>query len=241
MDYRGLTNLGNLKDVFSSISLSHAYMSDFRINNFTTSLDYKNPQIELDRRLEDYPVATPNEDGNLVPLYVVGQVMISERFAPLLGVNFATRSRIQARADYNQERVVTLQISNGNVTELKSNDMTFSFGFTKAKMKLPFKVDGETLVLDNDLTFKCDLIVRNTRTLQRKLVETDTLGQFRSDNIITSGNINFQLRPTMSYVLNDRLNLTAYFERNINQPMISSSFPRRTTAFGVQVRFSLAQ
>src|SRR5690606_32450711 len=120
--------------------------------------------------------------------------------APLLGMNFSTRSRITARADYNQERSVTLQISNGNVTELKSNDMTFSFGFTKAKMKLPFKYEGETIVLDNDLTFKCDFTIRNTRTLQRKLVETDTLGQFRSDNIITSGNINFQLRPTLSYV-----------------------------------------
>ncbi len=242
LDYRGLTNIGNLKDVFSSISISHAYSSDFRVNNFSSSLDYTNPNLELTNKLEDYSLATPNEEGRLVPLYVVGQVVITERFAPLVGVNVATRSRIQARADYNQERSISLQISNGNITELKSHDMTFSFGFTKAKMKLPFKVDGETLVLNNDVTFKCDFTIRNTRTIQRKLVETDSLGSdVRSDNIITSGNINFQLRPTLSYVLNERLNLTAYFERNINEPLISSSFPRRTTAFGIQVRFSLAQ
>jgi len=164
-----------------------------------------------------------------------------ERLAPLIGVNIVTRSRLQARIDYNRERNIALQISNGNVTELKSSDFTFSFGFTKAGMKLPFKAQGETIVLDNDLTFKADLSIRDTRTLQRKIVEVDSLGQLRSDNIVTSGNVNFQLRPTLSYVLNERLNLSCYFERTINEPRISSSYPRRASAFGFQVRFSLAQ
>lgn len=242
LDYRGLTNIGNLGDLFSSINISHAYNSEYRINNFSASLDYQNPsQLEFRNRVEDYPLASQNQDGQLTPLYVVSQAVIMERFAPLIGVNVTTRSRIQARIDYNRERNIALQISNGNVTELKSSDFTFSFGFTKANLKLPFKVDGETIVLDNDLTFKADLSIRDTRTIQRKMVEVDSLGQVRSDNIVTSGNINFQLRPTLSYVLNERLNLSCYFERNINEPRISSSFPRRASAFGVQVRFSLAQ
>lgn len=242
IDYRGLTNIGNLADIFSSINISHSYSSEYRINNFSASLDYQDPsRLEFKHRVEDYPLATPNQDGRLSPLYVVSQAVIIERFAPLVGVNITTRSRLQARIDYNRERNIALQISNGNVTELKSSDFTFSFGFTKTGLRLPFKVQGETIVLNNDLTFKTDLSIRDTRTLQRKMVEVDSLGQVRSDNIITSGNINFQLRPTISYVLNERLNLSCYFERNINEPRISSSFPRRASAFGFQVRFSLAQ
>jgi len=242
VDYRGLTNIGNLGDIFSSINISHSYSSEYRVNNFSASLDYQNPSLlEFKHRIEDYPLATPNQEGRLSPLYVVSQAVIMERLAPLIGVNIVTRSRLQARIDYNRERNIALQISNGNVTELKSSDFTFSFGFTKAGMKLPFKAQGETIVLDNDLTFKADLSIRDTRTLQRKIVEVDSLGQLRSDNIVTSGNVNFQLRPTLSYVLNERLNLSCYFERTINEPRISSSYPRRASAFGFQVRFSLAQ
>ncbi len=74
--------------------------------------------------------------------------------------------------------------------------------------------------------------VRDTKTVQRKIDDVST---------VTNGNINYQFRPTMSYVMNNKLNLTMYFERNINQPKVSNSFNRATTAFGFQLRFSLAQ
>jgi cell surface protein SprA len=123
-------------------------------------------------------------------------------------------------------------MSNAQVTELKSNDFSIDMGYTKNKLKLPFKFRGETLVLDNDIQFRLNFTIRDTKTLQRKIDEINT---------ITQGNINFQLRPTIQYTVNQRLNVTLYFERNINEPLISSSFKRSTTSFGTQIRFSLAQ
>ena len=86
--------------------------------------------------------------------------------------------------------------------------------------------------LQNDITFRLNVTVRDTKTIQHRIEEGST---------ITNGNINFQLRPNISYVLNQRLNLQIYFERNINEPRVSNSFRRSTTSFGVQVRFSLTQ
>ena len=99
-------------------------------------------------------------------------------------------------------------------------------------MKLPFKSQGRTVVLKNDVTFRMNVTVANTKTIQRKIEEL---------NIVTNGNINFQLRPNISYVVNQKLNIQLYFERTINEPMVSNSFRRATTRFGAQVRFSLAQ
>src|SRR5262249_26110971 len=98
--------------------------------------------------------------------------------------------------------------------------------------KLPFKSQGRTIVLKNDVTFRLNFSVTNSQTIQRKIDEL---------NVVTNGNINIQLRPNISYTVNQKLSLQAYFERTINEPVISSSYRRATTRFGIQVRFSLAQ
>src|SRR5690606_33100958 len=115
------------------------------------------------------------------------------------------------------------------------------FGFTKANIRLPFRSKGRTVVLNNDLTFRMGLTIRDTETVQRRLTATQATDSTSANNVVTSGNINYQLRPTIDYVLNQRLNLQLYFERTINEPKISSSFRRSTTSFGTKLTFNLAQ
>ena len=110
--------------------------------------------------------------------------------------------------------------------------MSFDMGYTQTNLKMPFKINGETVVLKNDIQFRMNLTIRNTRTVQRKIDDLST---------ITAGNKSLQMRPTIQYMLNDKLNLQFYFERNINDPLISNTFRRTTTSAGVQIRFSLAQ
>src|SRR5690606_1457289 len=105
-------------------------------------------------------------------------------------------------------------------------------GYTKYNMKLPNKTQCRNNVLKNDVTFRMNMTISNQSTIQRKIEEL---------NVLTNGNINFQLRPNISYVVNQKLNVQAYFERTINDPQASNSFRRATTRFGFQVRFSLAQ
>ena len=232
VDYNGLGKLSGLSDIFSSITITHSYSSTYNINSFTNSLLYADG-IGLGNSIENYPLASlQNDNGELVPVFVINQVQITERFAPLIGINVRTKSRLTARMEYKTERNLTLNLSNTQITELKSNDISFDFGFTKANFKIPFRVQGRTVSLKNDLTFRLNFTIRDTKTIQRKIDEQNT---------ITRGNLNFQLRPNVSYVLNQRLNLQFFFERNINEPKVSNSFRRSTTSGGIQIRFSLTQ
>ena len=232
VDYAGLGNIPALQDVFSSVSLTHSYSSTYSINNYSNSLLYQD-ELDLDNMLDRYPIpADTNELGEFISPFLMNQIVIQERYAPLIGINIRTKSRITASIDYKKERNLGLNMSNSQITELNSNDLAVTFGFTKANMKLPFKVQGAVITLKNDLTFKFNFTLRDTKTIQRKIDEVNT---------VTAGNVNFQLRPQLGYVLNERLNLNLYFERNINTPRITSSYPRSTTQFGIQVRFSLAQ
>jgi cell surface protein SprA len=232
IDYAGLSKIPALANIFSSINITHSYSSTFSVSNYTNSTAY-NSDLSLDNDITDYPKPfQSNENGELIPVYIVNEVAISERFSPLLGINVRTKGRTTAKIEWKKERNLALNMSNSQMTELSSNDISFDFGFSKEKMKLPFKINGRTVVINNDVQFRMSFTVRDTETIQRKLDDVST---------VTNGNINYQLRPQLTYSANDKLNLTMYFERNINRPRVSNSFDRANSAFGVQMRFSLAQ
>ena len=235
IDYTGLSRIPAIKNVFQSITISHAYQSMYSVTNFTNALDFSDKNVlEIDRPIEDYNNTYYGSisENRLLPVYVISQVLISEQFSPLIGINVRTKNRVTANLQYKTKRDLSLNISNAQVTELSSKDVSLELGFTKNNMKLPFKSEGRLIVLKNDLTFRMNVTIGDTRTVQRKINELNT---------ITNGNINFQLRPNVSYVVNQKLNIQLYFERTVNDPLVSNSYRRATTRFGTQIRFSLAQ
>ena len=234
VDYSGLNKLEGLKDIFQSITLNHAYSSTFSVVNYTNSMEYSN--VGINNPIEDYNngqfASQTNAKGELIPVYVISQVMISEQFAPLVGVNFRTKSKLNLRFEYKTKRDLALNISNSQITEMNSKDWSAEVGYTKANMKLPFKDNGRVITLKNDITFQLNMSIANNRTIQRKIEEVNT---------ITNGNINFQLRPNVSYVINQKLRIQGYMERSVNEPLVTNSFRRSTTRGGIKIIFNLAQ
>jgi cell surface protein SprA len=236
VDYTGLNKIPMFKNLFQSVTISHAYQSSYSVVNYSNSLEFTNTdQLDIDRDITDYNrtyFGGVSPEGQQVPVYIISQVLLSEQFSPLIGINMRTKGRLSANFQYKTKRDLALNISNAQVTELNTKDVSFEMGYTKNNMKLPFKSQGRTVVLKNDVTFRLNLTIGDTKTIQRKIDER---------NIVTAGNINFQLRPNISYVVNQKLNIQLYFERTINEPLITNSFRRATTRFGTQIRFSLAQ
>jgi cell surface protein SprA len=234
VDYSGLNKIEAFKDVFQSITLNHAYSSTYSVVNYTNSLEYTD--VGINTSIEDYNngqfASQTNAKGELIPVYVINQVMISEQFAPLVGVNFRTKSKLNLRFEYKTKRDLSLNISNSQVTELNSKDWSIDVGYTKANMKMPFKDNGRVITLKNDITFQLNMSIANNRTIQRKIEEVNT---------ITNGNINFQLRPNVSYMINQKLRIQGYLERTINEPLVTNSFKRSTTRGGIKILFNLAQ
>lgn len=231
VDYNGLGKIPALAAVFSSITLSHGYRSMYNVNNYKSSLEYAD-NLTLDNNVINYPQATiPTDSNNFIPVYIIDQVTIAEQFAPLIGLNIRTKNNLTSRIEYKKERSLSLNMTNAQITETINNDLTVDFGVTKEDFKLPFKIRGRTITLQNDLTMRISMTIRDSETLQRKV---------DGESKVTNGNTNFQLRPSLTYKLNDKLDLTMYFERSLTEPKISS-IRTATTAFGTQLRFSLAQ
>jgi len=232
VDFKGLTQIPALKEYFSSINITHGYASMYEVSNFSNSLLYQEG-LELYNTLQNIPGANlTNEFGEYIPIFILNQVVLTERFSPLLGVNFLTKDRLNISMEYNTERNLGLNFSNAQVTEQRSRDFGFDLGYTKSGIKIPFKIQGRQEVLNNDLQVRINTRIVDTKQVQRKIEEGST---------VTNGNLNIQIRPTVGYVINQNLNITIYFDRTINDPRVTTAFRRSSTAFGGQLRFNLAQ
>ena len=240
VDYTGLAKTKLLKDIFSTINITHSYTSNYSVNNYRTSLEYGADVIDINSNERDFiPATLPNQQGELAPVYVISQISISEKFSPLIGINLRTKSNLTLRLDYNRDRDLALNLSNAQVTEITSESFVLSLGFTKANIKLPIRSNGKSVILKNDVDFRLDITIRDTNQEQRLLPRQN--GEDVGTPPPTGGNTNVQVRPVISYVVNQQLNIQFYFETNVNTPKLSSSFPRKTSTGGFQIRYNLAQ
>ncbi|MET3539770.1 cell surface protein SprA [Pontibacter aydingkolensis] len=230
LDYNGLSQLPFFQQWFSQVNITHAYNSSLNITSFTTSLLY-------DQEPAGFPTAT-NNFGQLIPYYIVNQMTVSERLAPLLGVNFRTKTNLTGRIEYKIERNLSLNLTNAQVTETNVKDYVVGFGYATSNFRIPFRIAGKRRILENELTMRLDFSVRDNQTVQRAIA-TDEDGFEVSQNQITNGTRQLQLRPTVDYVLSQRVNIQFYVLRTVSDPKISTSFRNSVTEGGVQLRVSL--
>jgi cell surface protein SprA len=234
VDYNGLAELPFVQQYFSSITLSHVYNASYNVSNFTTSLEYLNQPGKNELPTE------VNEQGEYVPYYVISQVLISERLAPFLGVNFRTKNNISGRLEYRQERNLALNMTNAQITQNGIKDIVLGIGYTTNKFRVPFRINGEYKTLKNDLNARLDLTFRDNETIQRTIVEEEN-GDEKSRNVVTNGTLQVQIKPTIDYTLNQRLNLQFYFTRVISDPKVANSFKNTVSEGGIQLRYSLSE
>lgn len=231
--YSGLSKLEMFKKLFSSFTINHSYSSLYSVGNYTSSLGYGADYVNLSVMSYQIPQQHAlNSSNQYIPVFSMSTITMSEKFAPLIGVNFITKGKITGGIQYNRDRAIALNLSNVLVQELFNQDITINVGFTKTDVPIPFKINGKKRKLKNDLTAQLTMAFRDTRTIARK---------FDGTNTPTAGNINFQLSPSVKYVVSNRLNLTFYFDRIFNDPLVSNSFYRRSTAGGVRLVFNLAE
>ena len=240
--YNGLSQLAFFRNYFSSFTLNHAYNSTYSVGTYTTSTLYNDNSLDFPNRASG--------TGQYIPYYVIGQVSIAEHLAPLIGVNFTTLNKITGRVEYRTDRLLGLNVTNAQVTELHTTALVIGFGYSAAGLKLPFRTGGEQRVLKNTLTARLDLSINDNVTIQRSILNSVDPSDATSavpasvgtpTSQVTNGSRQLQLRPTVDYLLNTRLNLQFYYTQTITTPRVSNAFRNSNTEGGFQLRYSLTQ
>ncbi|MBC7485853.1 MAG: cell surface protein SprA [Cytophagaceae bacterium] len=233
IDFTGLMKIAALKKRFEAITLTHAYTSVYNVGGYTSSLLYGSDYVKPGNNFLNTPPANiQNASNEDIPVYIISDVNIREAFSPLLGINIRTKGKWNYRIEYRRARNLSLSLSNAQVREENNQDFVFGVGFVKAGVKIPkFLTKGQTKTLKNELNVRLDLTIRDTKGVQRQIDQTST---------VTTGSLNWQIKPTITYNLSTRVSLQFYFERTYTNPKVSSSFKRTTTSAGIQLRFTLS-
>jgi cell surface protein SprA len=239
IDFGGLANLKPFNKWFSSMTINHSYTSTFNVGNYTSSLLYGNDFGDqyLGLAMKGYKFGNKFEQDDpnklFAPVFVMSTITLEQKFQPLIGINFVTKSKITGRLEYNMERRAGLNLANSQVAEYNSDDFVFGFGFKKNNVKLPIKGrDGKNIILKNDVNFRLDWTIQNIKGLQRRI---------DGDPQPTMGGRNVQLRPNIQYQVNKRIMMNLYFTRTINDPFTSIGFYQLNSTGGVNLRFSLSE
>jgi len=129
-------------------------------------------------------------------------------------------------------RNVSMSLGNQQLTETRSKDFSLSVSYRKDKLEKTLNLFGRTINLKNALNSRLEVSLRDSKTRNRKL-------DFEGNSDFTAGNFMLIVKPSIDYVINQKLNVRFYIEHTRNRPAISTSFPSSYTAVGFQVRFTL--
>jgi cell surface protein SprA len=227
--YNGLSRIPGMEKIFTNFTLRHGYSSTLSMNQFTTSLLFSDPFHV------GYPEFIDTLSGNFVPYFLVPNVTIAEQFSPLLEVDMTLTNGLSTRFEYRKSRQLSLSLIDYQLAENRSTEYTV--GMNWRKRGVPFlqnvRIGKKGMKLDNDVTFRLDYSLRDDATANSKLDQNNTIG--------TAGQLVTRLAPSIDYVLNNRLNLKFYYERNSMKPKLGGTAPITTTRAGLQIRISLAQ
>ena len=235
--YSGLSKLKWFNEHFKSVNINHSYKSIFALGSYTSS----------------------SETASLLG-WNVPTVSINESFSPLFGVDVTFLNNMTVKAEYRRTRVLNLSMTSVQINESRSNDIVVGLGYkisdfrlfgagTSRKIK---KAQGgkskksddnnsqqqstssKKSGVNHDLNLRLDISLRDQAAITRDIATRTSAA--------SSGNSALKMSFMADYTLSRLLTLSAYYERQTNKPLLSSSsYPTTTHDFGLSMKFSLTR
>ncbi len=228
LTFDGLSRVDLVKKIFRTINISHTYRSTYNIGSYLSNPFYSETPdgfVSLD--------AINELSNNFHPEFEISSVSIQEQFSPLINIDATTVNNINARFEIKKSRQIALSIPSAQITEISSNEFIIGTGYRFEEVPLIINTGGGQRSLDSDLNIRVDFSIRDNRTVIRKLAE--------DIDQITAGQRILKINTSLDYVLSDRFNLRFFFDRIVNKPFVSISYPTANTNVGFSLRFTLAQ
>ena len=227
--YDGLIKMGNMQKWFKSFTITHAYQCTYSVGSYSSFMNWVGVDGERGFILNE-------QTGQPIPSspYNITSVAITERFAPLLGVKLTLFNDLTFNAEYRDSRTLNLNTSAGQIVETTSKQLSIGAGYKIANFNSILKIGSKQGGVSNDLSLNLDIALANNQSLIRRIETAYTQA--------TNGTRTFSLNFMASYILSKRITLSAFFDHQVNTPLVSSSsYPTSNSNYGVAVNVSLAR
>jgi len=226
--YNGLTTIPALSKVFKTISLMHTYRSSYAISSWATNVYYDSNNTVQTFESSDY----------IIPRYDISQMVLTEQFSPLIGVDLGFQNSLTANFQYKKSRTLTLSFTNNQLTEVNGREIVVGAGYRFKDLGFSIKPlsgnpNGNTKSVKNDLLIKVDLGFRRDKTILRRIDERNSQ--------VSAGQNKINIYVTADYTFSQNLSAQVFFKHDMTHPFIETSFKTSTTFAGITLRLTLMQ
>ena len=220
-----ILDVRHLKKYFKTITLTHGYKSTFSISAWANNVNYNASDN----------MAVFAGTNTRIPQYDMSQILISEQYSPLIGINLAFNNSLTPSIEYKKTRTVTLGFSNNQITEVNGREIVIGCGYTFEDLGFSMSLfDGSgSKKVSNDLKLKLDIGFRRDMTKLRSIDE--------GNSQISSGQDKINIYLTGDYTLSQRLGMQVFFKYDMTNPFIANAYKTTNVFAGITARFSLSQ
>ena len=249
--YAGLSKLPWISEYFKSVNLNHAYKSVYAVGSYNSYSSW----LEYMGDLGFVKAA----DGSFTPSsrYNVPTVSINEAFSPLLGIDVTLKNSMTVKLEYKTTRVLNLSMTSVQINEALSKDWVIGLGYKISDFNFNFfgsksrrakggrngrrqqeekstKQNTKRGGVNHDLNLRADFSFRNQAAITRDIAT--------GVSSASSGNSALKISFAADYTISRYLTFSAYYDRQTNTPLLSSSsYPTTTRDFGMSLKFSLTR
>ena len=252
--YSGLAKLPWIQDHFKSVNINHSYKSIYAVGAYASYSSW----VAFNGDLGYIQAA----DGSYTPSsrYNISTVSITESFSPLIGLDVTFNNNLTAKVEYKTTRGLNLSMTSVQINEALSKDWVIGLGYkitdfnlfgsgssrqVKGNKKKGNSQDDQkssnskssnskSKGINHDLNTRLDISLRKQAAITRD-IRTGV-------SSASSGNSALKISLRADYTLSRYLTLSAYYDRQTNTPLLSSSsYPTTTHDFGFSMRFSLTR
>jgi len=227
--YDGLSKIKQIQKLFKTITLSHAYKSTYSIGGYTSNLLYQ--QDAKGNANGFQPVSTIGNNPNFFPKNLISTVSIVESWSPLVKVDITLHNSILANVTFNKDRNISLGITNKAITEILGREIVIGTGYRIKDVPMgKLKIAGKQI--RSDVNLIGNVSIRRNQTIIRRIEEESSQS--------TAGTSIISLKLSADYTISQKLTIRLYYDRILNHPLISNSFPTSNTNAGISLRLSLS-
>ncbi|MCD4736076.1 MAG: cell surface protein SprA, partial [Bacteroidales bacterium] len=230
LSYNGLSKIDFLKQWFKSITINHAYRSNYSLGSFTSNINYIPHPSNKDRPDKQNP-----NNGDFYSQYEIGVITINEQFSPLINFDMTLQNSLMTKFEIKKSRNLSLSFANNQLTEVINNEFTVGVGYRIKELPFTFSAfgGGGRRTITSDLNLKADVSIRTNKTVLRNIVN--------DLNQVSAGQQQVRIAFNADYMISQSLTIAFYFDKIITNPFLPSQFRNSTTQGGIKLRFSLAQ
>ena len=227
--YDGLSKMEKIKKYFKSFTLSHAYRSTYSVGGYTSNLLFVDDGTGHTDIKET--VSSVAGNPNFLSRDLISTVSISEQWSPLIKLDMTLKNSVLLSFEFKKDRNLSLGLTSKTITEVAGQEIIGGLGYRIPNLKLgKLQIKGKPI--KSDLNLKLDLSFRKNETVIRRIVEE--VSQY------TAGTNIISIKVSADYVISEKINIRLFYDRIINKPVISSSFPTTNTNAGISLRLTLA-